>query len=193
MNNKIAYILLSILLVPLIFLSLLLAVIFPFMLIVSLLSIVFEVMAIKKIKNMNNKKISDSINNITFTEDNYNTVGKSYVRKFDYGYGEELKKKEFKLVEPSDYEYQITINKIEGLYSDLGFNVKVINVEKNRYNTGYEIIIPIETNRDDIISLWDDISHEFNVDGTNIKPMKKKANHLMVYVPLEYKQVEIAN
>lgn len=96
----------------------------------------------------------------------------------------------YKLVEPSDYQYKININKIESLYNELGFNAKVIDIVKNKYCTEYEVIFPYETDIYKVMSVSRIIKDEFDIDGVNIKRLKKKVNHIYMCVPLEYKKVK---
>ena len=99
------------------------------------------------------------------------------------------RKKEFKLVEPTDLEYKMEILKIEDIYKKLGFIVKVTNIKKNKYNTEYEVIFNREIDPYDIFAISDSIISEYSIDGVNIRRMKKEKNKLILSIPLEYKEI----
>lgn len=110
--------------------------------------------------------------------------------KLDFNIELENKKiEEYKLVEPNDLEYKMTIGKIEDSYKKLGFNVKVTDIKKNKYNTEYEVIFTQETTQFEILSVSSEVIDNFIIDGVNIKPMKKQSNKIIVCIPLEYKLV----
>lgn len=140
----------------------------------------------------------DRVNEITYdldsrrSKDIFDTTSNG-----KYEYGEEVKPKEiveksYELVRPGEKEYKETANSIEHMYKKIGYNVKVTNIEKHKYNTSYEAIFSTnETSQYEILCESDNIKNQFNVDGVNIKPNKKFDNKIIICVPLEYKEVKI--
>lgn len=98
----------------------------------------------------------------------------------------------YELVRPEEKEYKKVADNIENIYKELGYNVRVVNIEKNRYNTSYEIIFSEnETSQYELLSKSDVIKSKFTIDGVDIKPEKKISNRIIIYIPLEFKNVEI--
>lgn len=98
------------------------------------------------------------------------------------------RKKGFELVSPTDVQYKITIDKIQEIYKNLGFNVKVIDIKKNKYNTEYEIIFSLQkTTQYDILAVSNRVIDKFDIDGVKIASRSKKINKIFLTVPLEYK------
>lgn len=95
----------------------------------------------------------------------------------------------YKLVPPTETEIKITITKIQEVYKELGFNVKVIDIRKNKYNTEYEIIFDKNIMQYQILSseISQKLRDEFAIDGVSIKPKKGTVNHLFIAVPFEYR------
>lgn len=101
--------------------------------------------------------------------------------------------KECEVVEPSELEIQITMNKIKVAYKENGFDIIIVDVRNTRYCTEYEIAFSSEYTQDDICSVSDKILEAFKIDGTNIKSnvkrIRKYKNHIIISVPFERKYV----
>lgn len=146
--------------------------------------------------DINKKQIQNTEKEIEQKQQEYNENIK--IKQMEVEYQQKLKElenqlKEYKATEPSDLEIQITINKIQEIYKEYGFNVKVIDIRKNKYDTEYEIIFPIENTQDEICNISKNILEEFKLDGTNIrtnnKRIRNKRNRIILSVPYECKLV----
>ncbi len=93
----------------------------------------------------------------------------------------------FELTELSDLECKITIEKIQELYKECGFQIKVVGVEKKKYLTEYELIFPNEISQYEILSISDKIIENFSIDGVRIIKANKN-NRIVIQVPLKYEK-----
>ena len=97
--------------------------------------------------------------------------------------------REYKLIPPTETEIRVTIDKIQEIYKELGFIVKVIDIRKERYATEYKVVFDKNITHYQILSLEKSLKlkEEFSIDGISIKAEKGKKNHLIISVPYEYK------
>lgn len=124
-------------------------------------------------------------------KDNYEI--KNYYEKLNYSYNKEEKykivhKEEYGITQATDTELRVTIEKIQELYKELGFNVKVIDIVKKKYITEYEVIFPNTTTQFDILSVSNKIIDEFQIDGIKIVRNNKKNNRIYIQIPLKYEK-----
>lgn len=102
--------------------------------------------------NKDNKNISkvSTDYSIDYSTDNI----ENYYEKLNYLPKEtNIRKKEYNVVQATDTELRVTINKIEELYKELGFDVKVIDIIKKKYITEYEVIFSKEISQYEILSV----------------------------------------
>lgn len=102
------------------------------------------------------------------------------------------KDSDYELIRPEENQYKTISNNIENIYKEFGYNVRVVNIEKNRYNTAYEVIFSKnETSQYEILTKSDIVKSKFTIDGVDIKPKKKSDNRIVIYIPLELKEISI--
>lgn len=97
-------------------------------------------------------------------------------------------KSEYKLTQITDIELKITIDKIQEIYKELGFDVKVINIIKEKYITEYEVIFPQNVTQAGILSVLGKVINEFEIDGVKIVGNTKKNNRIYIQIPLKYEK-----
>lgn len=97
------------------------------------------------------------------------------------------KKYKYELTQLSDLQCKITIERIQELYREYGFNVKVIGVNKKKYLTEYELIFSREINQFEILSISDKIIENFSLDGVRIVKGNKN-NRIIIQIPLKYEK-----
>ena len=153
---------------------------------------IFSISKIKKLKDIRNeeKKVYYDAARTNFTEKYLNPIATTYqeLEKYKSTYEPIIKtKQKIKLVKPSDIQYKMTSEKIEELYKEQGFNVKVIDIVNNKYDTEYEVIFSKDTTQYDILLISGKIKDEFNIDGVNIKGANNKPNRLYITIPYECK------
>lgn len=122
-------------------------------------------------------------------EENYEV--KNYYEKLDYNYNKKekykiVRKEEYGITQITDTELKVTTEKIQELYKELGFNVKVIDIIKKKYITEYEVIFPNTITQFDILSVSNKIIYEFQIDGVRIVRNNKKDNRIYIQIPLKY-------
>lgn len=113
-------------------------------------------------------------------KDNYEI--KNYYEKLNYSYNKE----EYGITQATDTELRVTTEKIQELYKELGFKVKVIDIIKKKYITEYEVIFSNTTTQFDILSVSNKIIDEFQIDGVKIVRNNKKNNRIYIQIPLKY-------
>ena len=99
-----------------------------------------------------------------------------------------IPKNEYILSPITDTELKVTVEKIQELYSGLGFKVKVIDIVKKKYITEYEVIFSRNITQSDILSVSDKIIEEFQIDGIKIVRNSKKENRIYIQIPLKYEE-----
>ena len=78
--------------------------------------------------------------------------------------------------------------KIQEIYKELGFDVKVINIIKEKYITEYEGIFSQNVTQADILSISGKVINEFEIDGVKIVGNTKKNNRIYIQIPLKYEK-----
>lgn len=133
------------------------------------------------------------LNTLKNNNNEYNDNIENYYEKLHY-YDEKEKKnivsygKEYALSQVTDLELKITIEKIQELYNELGFKVKVIDITKKKYITEYEIIFSRDITQADILLVSNKIIEEFQIDGVKIVGNPKKENRIYIQIPLRYEE-----
>ena len=186
--------------------------VYVFIFIISLISAVIEALA----KSEKNKQNKDKIRNTLSSIENFSEIApnegtneyndtENYVNECSYdieNYYEKssnynkkeieepiVHKSEYKLTQITDIELKITIDKIQEIYKELGFYVKVINIIKEKYITEYEVIFPQEVTQADILSVSSKVIAEFQIDGVKIVRNMKKNNRIYIQIPLKYEEI----
>lgn len=109
---------------------------------------------------------------------------KEKIRKIE----EKTKVQEYKIIPLTDLQCKITIEKIQELYKELGYNVKVIDIIKNKYMTEYEVIFSRDISQYEIMSISNKIIEKFSIDGTRIIRDRKNDNRIFIQIPLKYEE-----
>lgn len=153
---------------------------------ISIISGIYKILTRKK----DNKKVDPNI--LDYDRD-YNISNiKDYYNKLHYNTKENKEKikskKEYNIVQLTDTELRLTTEKIQELYKELGFNVKVVGIEKKKYITEYEVIFPKEITQFDILSVSSEIVNKFQIDGVKIVGDTKKDNRMYIQIPLRYQE-----
>jgi hypothetical protein len=99
-----------------------------------------------------------------------------------------IKSEKYELIPITDLQCKITIEKIQELYKEQGFYVKVIDIVKKKYITEYEIIFQKEISQFEILSVSDKIIENFSIDGVRIISNTKKNNRIFIQIPLKYEK-----
>lgn len=148
-----------------------------------------------KINKINRKKLNvlKDYNDEYKYSDEYNCNVDNYYEKLHYydkpkNIESATQKKKYILSQITDTEIKVTIEKIQELYSELGFKVKVIDIVKKKYITEYEVIFSSNITQYDILSVSDKIIREFQIDGVKIVRNSKKENRIYVQIPLKYEE-----
>lgn len=133
------------------------------------------------------------LNTLKNNNNEYNHNLENYYEKLHYYDEKENEslityRKEYMLSQVTDLELKITIEKIQELYNELGFKVKVIDVTKKKYITEYEIIFSRDITQTDILLVSDKIIEEFQIDGVKIVGNPKKENRIYIQIPLRYEE-----
>ena len=142
-----------------------------------------------KIKKINQNKLNIPKN----YNSEYNCNIDNYYKKLHY-YDKQknivltIQKNEYTLSPITDTELKVTVEKIQELYSELGFKVKVIDVVKKKYITEYEVIFSMNITQSIILSVSDKIIEKFQIDGIKIVRNLKKENIIYVQIPLRYEK-----
>lgn len=113
--------------------------------------------------------------------------------KMEIAYEKEIqelnnKLKSYKANPPTETEIKITINKIQEIYKEQNFTVKVIGVTKKKYVTEYEIIYSKDIAQSDIIAVSSKIVDEFEPDGVKIIRNTKNNNRIYLQIPFKYEK-----
>ena len=165
--------------------------IYIFVFIIKLIKIVIRAL-FKSVKNQ--KKYKKAIRKYNIKETNQLDISKE-INKCDYNvenYNEKLQyynkneNKDFILSQVTDTELKVTVEKIQELYNELGFKVKVIDIIKKKYITEYEVIFSREITQSDILSVSNKIIEEFQIDGVKIVRNLQKENRIYIQIPLKY-------
>lgn len=140
----------------------------------------------KNIENYENNYNVSNINNVEYTilQSNRDFINN---QKVTNNINVKNNIEQNKLIPLTDTELRITVEKIQELYKELGFNVKVIDIIKQKYITEYEIIYSQEITQYDILSVSSEIVDKFQVDGVRIIRDTKKDNRIYIQIPLRYK------
>ncbi len=131
------------------------------------------------------KNIND--NNDKYTANRHDESIKDYYEKLHY-YDKKQTKREYTIKQITDTELRVVTGKIQELYRELGFNVKVIDIVKKKYITEYEIIFSQENTQTDILSVSNEVIDEFQIDGVKIIRNTKKDNRIYIQIPLKYEE-----
>lgn len=99
-----------------------------------------------------------------------------------------IHKNKYMISQITDTELKVTVEKIQELYNELGFKVKVIDIVKKKYITEYEVIFSRNITQSDILSVSDKIIDEFQIDGVKIARNPKKENRIYIQIPLKYEE-----
>ncbi len=148
----------------------------------------------KRYKVVNVKQKDDKINqNKSNVPKEYNYNVDNYYEKLHYydkqtNIDPEMQKSEYRLSQITDTELKVTVEKIQELYNELGFKVKVIDIVKKKYVTEYEVIFSSNITQSDILSVSDKIIEEFQIDGVKITRNSKKENRIYIQIPLKYEE-----
>ncbi len=145
--------------------------------IISLISFIFDIVSKKK-KNKKIVKNNLKIDNIQ--KINYNSKLENIQEK--------TIKREFQLIQLTDIELKLTTQKIQELYKELGFYVKVIDIKRKKYITEYEVIFSREVTQSDILLVSDKIIEKFQIDGVKIVRNLQKENRICIQIPLKYEE-----
>ena len=133
----------------------------------------------KNIKETNYLDTSKVNNNFYYNVENYNEKLNYYNKK---------RNKDFILSQVTDTELKVTVEKIQELYNELGFKVKVIDIIKKKYITEYEVIFSRKITQSDILSVSNKIIEEFQIDGVKIVRNLQKENRIYIQIPLKYEE-----
>lgn len=145
------------------------------------------------IKTKNNKFNQNELNVPKDHNNEYNCNVANYYEKLHY-YDEQknidstIQKNEYILSQITDVELRVTVEKIQELYDELGFKVKVIDIVKKKYITEYEVIFSRNVTQSDILSVSDKIIENFQIDGVKIVGNSKKENSIYIQIPLKYEK-----
>lgn len=145
------------------------------------------------IKTKNNKFNQNELNVPKDHNNEYNCNVTNYYEKLYY-YDEQknidsaIQKNEYILSQITDVELRVTVEKIQELYDELGFKVKVIDIVKKKYITEYEVIFSRNVTQSDILSVSDKIIENFQIDGVKIVGNSKKENSIYIQIPLKYEK-----
>ena len=140
-------------------------------------------------KNKNNKECKSNTD-ILGINNSYNTSDVSNIANYyeKLHYKTTKNKKRCVLIQLTDTELKVTIEKIQELYRELGFCVKVIDVMKKKYTTEYEVAFMQGITKEDILSVSNEIIGEFQIDGVKIIGDSKKYNRIYIQIPLKYEE-----
>lgn len=148
----------------------------------------------KRYKGVNIKQKNNKINqNKLNVSKEYNCNVDNYYEKLHY-YDKQknidpvIHKNKYILSQITDTELKVTVEKIQELYNELGFKVKVIDIVKKKYITEYEVIFSSNITQSDILSVSDKIIEEFQIDGVKIARNSKKENRIYIQIPLKYEE-----
>lgn len=144
------------------------------------------------IKQKNNKIEQNEL----YVSKEYNCNVDNYYEKLHYYDKQEemnpvIHKNKYMISQITDTELKVTVEKIQELYNELGFNVKVIDIVKKKYITEYEVIFSRNITQSDILSVSDKIIDEFQIDGVKVVRNSKKENRIYIQIPLRYEETLI--
>ena len=148
----------------------------------------------KNIKETNYLDTSKVNNNFYYNVENYNEKLNYYnnfdkkIAIFSFNYYNKKRNKDFILSQVTDTELKVTVEKIQELYNELGFKVKVIDIIKKKYITEYEVIFSRKITQSDILSVSNKIIEEFQIDGVKIVRNLQKENRIYIQIPLKYEE-----
>lgn len=146
-----------------------------------------------KIKQKNNRRNQNKLNVSKEYNNEYNCNVDNYYEKLHYydkpkNIDSVIHKNKYMLSQITDTEVKVTVEKIQELYNELGFRVKVIDIVKKKYITEYEIIFSRNITQSDILSVSDKIIEEFQIDGVKVIRNSKKENRIYIQIPLKYEK-----
>lgn len=141
-------------------------------------------------KNQNNKKTQEIAN--AETKDSFD------VEKYYENLENEVRNKRNKIlidkkengpIPITDTELRITIEKIQDLYKEFGFEVKITGIVKKKYLTEYELIFSNTVTQADILSISGKVIDDFQIDGVKIIRDTKRNNRIYIQIPLVYGEI----